>query len=179
MARINQGLFRIANSLYQFRKLEDRLEFIIQEVQDLLTVRGASVILLDEEKQEFYFPVANFEDAGTEQRMREIRFPADKGVAGHVYRTGKPLIVPDYPQSPYFFPIVDIKSGYRTHNMLDAPIQIQERMIGVLSAGNKKTGEFDQTDVEFLCAIASAVAFPIENARINAELRLLRRGSSP
>lgn len=122
--------------------------------------------------QEFYFPVANFEDAGTGSRMREIRFPAVKGVAGHVYRTGKPLIVPDYPQSPYYFPVVDMKSGYQTHNMIDVPIQIPGRMIGVLSAVNKKAGEFDQTDVEFLSAIASAVAFPIENARINAELRL-------
>lgn len=172
VARINQALFRIANSLYQFRRLEDRLEFIIKEVQELLAVRGASVILLDEETQEFYFPVANYEDAGTGSRMKEIRFPADKGVAGHVYRTGKPLIVPDYPQSPYFFPAVDIKSGYQTHNMLDVPIQIPERMIGVLCAVNKKDGEFDQTDIEFLSAIASAVAFPIENARINAELRL-------
>ncbi|MFH0998989.1 MAG: GAF domain-containing protein [Pseudomonadota bacterium] len=172
VARINQALFRIANSLYQFRKLEDRLEFIIKEVQVLLAVRGASVILLDEEKQEFYFPVANYEDAGTGKRIKEIRFPVDKGVAGHVYRTGKPLIVPDTSQDPHFFPIVDMKSGYQTHNMLDVPIQIPERMIGVLCAVNKKDGEFDQTDVEFLSAIASAVAFPIENARINAELRL-------
>jgi len=172
VARTNQALFRIANSLYQYRRLEDRLEFIIKEVQDLLAVRGASVILLDEEKQEFYFPVANYEDAGTGNRMREIRFPADKGVAGHVYQTGKPLIVSNYPQSPYYFPVVDMKAGYQTLNMLDVPIQIPERMIGVLCAVNKKEGEFDQTDVEFLSAIASAVAFPIENARINAELRL-------
>ncbi len=172
VARTNQALFRIANSLYQYRRLEDRLEFIIKEVQELLAVRGASVILLDEEKQEFYFPVANYEDAGTGSRMREIRFPADKGVAGHVYQTGKPLIVPDYPRSPYYFPVVDMKSGYQTLNILDVPIQIPERMIGVLCAVNKKDGEFDQTDVEFLSAIASAVAFPIENARINAELRL-------
>jgi len=47
VGRINQALFRIANSLYQFRRLEDRLEFIIKEVQELLAVRGASVILLD------------------------------------------------------------------------------------------------------------------------------------
>lgn len=172
VGRINQALFRIANSLYQFRRLEDRLEFIIKDVQELLAVRGASVILLDEESREFYFPVTNYEDAGAGNRMKEIRFPADKGVAGHVYRTGKPLIVPDYPKSPYFFPVVDMKSGYQTLNMLDVPIQIPDRMIGVLCAVNKKDGEFDQTDVEFLSAIASAVAFPIENARINEELRL-------
>ena len=172
VARTNQALFRIANSLYQFRRLEDRLEFIIKEVQELLAVRGASVILLDEGKQEFYFPVAKYEDAGAGSRMREIRFPADKGVAGYVYRTGKPLIVPDYPRSPYYFPVVDMKSGYQTLNMLDVPIRIPERMIGVLCAVNKKDGEFDQADVDFLSAIASAVAYPVENARINEELRL-------
>jgi PAS domain S-box-containing protein len=172
VARTNQALFRIANSLYQYRRLEDRLEFIIKEVQELLAVRGASVILLDEEKQEFYFPVSNYDDAITGKRMKEIRFPADKGVAGHVYHTGKPQIVPDYPRSPYYFPVVDLKSGFQTHNMLDVPIQIPERMIGVLCAVNKKDGEFDQNDIDFLSAIASAVAYPIENARINAELRL-------
>jgi PAS domain S-box-containing protein len=172
VARTNQALFRIANSLYQYRRLEDRLEFIIKEVQELLAVRGASVILLDEEKQEFYFPVSNYDDAITGKRMKEIRFPADKGVAGHVYRTGKPQIVPDYPRSPYYFPVVDIKSGFQTLNMLDVPIQTSERMIGVLCAVNKKDGEFDQNDVEFLSAIASSVAYPIENARINEELRL-------
>jgi PAS domain S-box-containing protein len=172
VARTNQALFRIANSLYQYRRLEDRLEFIIKEVQELLAVRGASVILLDEEKQEFYFPVSNYDDAITGKRMKEIRFPADKGVAGHVYRTGKPQIVPDYPRSPYYFPVVDIKSGFQTLNMLDVPVQTSERMIGVLCAVNKKDGEFDQNDVEFLSAIASSVAYPIENARINEELRL-------
>ncbi len=172
VGRTNQALFRIANSLYQFRRLEDRLEFIIKEVQELLAVKGASVILLDEGKQEFYFPVSNYDDSITGKRMKEIRFPADKGVAGHVYRTGKPQIVPDYPRSPYYFPVVDLKSGFQTHNMLDVPIQIPERMIGVLCAVNKKDGEFDQNDVDFLSAIASAVAYPIENARINEELRL-------
>jgi PAS domain S-box-containing protein len=172
VARTNQALFRIANSLYQYRRLEDRLEFIIKEVQELLAVRGASVILLDEEKQEFYFPVSNYDDAITGKRMKEIRFPADKGVAGHVYHTGKPHIVLDYPRSPYYFPVVDLKSGFQTHNMLDVPIQIPERMIGVLCAVNKKDGEFDQNDIDFLSAIASAVAYPIENARINSELRL-------
>ncbi len=172
LGRINQTLFRIANSLYQYRRLEDRLEFIIKEVQELLAVQGASVILLDDANQEFYFPVANYEDAVTGKRMMEIRFPVDKGVAGHVYRTRLPQIVPDYPQSPYYFPAVDLKSGFQTLNMLDVPIQIPDRMIGVLCAVNKKEGEFDQTDIEILSAIASAVAYPVENARINAELRL-------
>jgi PAS domain S-box-containing protein len=169
--RINQTLFRIAQALHQFRQLDRLLDYITRQVQQLVEADGASVILLDEEHQEFYFPVAAYEDTETGRKMREIRFPADKGVAAHVYRTGEALIVPDTDQSPYFFKQVDEQSEYRTRNMLDVPLRIQDRMIGVLCAVNKKSGPFDQQDVDLLNTIASLVALPIENARINAQLQ--------
>ncbi len=169
-AKTNQALFRIAKALYQYPRLDERLEFIAKEVQDLLFVKGAFVILIDEDKQEFFFRVAAYEDKEAVKRFKEIRFPADKGVAGHVYRTGQPLIVPDTSKSSYFFKHVDEQSGYETQNMLDVPIRIQDRMIGVLCAVNKKEGEFDQTDVELLSTIGNLVGLPIENARINEEL---------
>jgi len=170
-ARSNQALFRIAKALPLFRQLDQLLDFIIKEVQDLLAVEGASVILLDENKKEFYFPAATYDNKEAGKRMREIRFPADKGVAGHVYRTGQPMIVPDTSKSPYFFKQVDEKAVYQTRNMLDVPIGIQNRMIGVLCAVNKKEGDFDQADVFLLSTIASTVAHPIENARINEALK--------
>lgn len=169
-AKSNQALFRIAKALHQYPRLDERLEFIAKEVQDLLFVKGAFVILIDEDKQEFFFRVAAYEDKEAVKRFKEIRFPAGKGVAGHVYRTGQPLIVPDTSKSPYFFKHVDEQSGYKTQNMLDVPIQIQDRMIGVLCTVNKKEGEFDQTDVELLSTIGNLVGLPIENARINEEL---------
>lgn len=169
-AKSNQALFRIAKALHQYPRLDERLEFIAKEVQDLLFVKGAFVILIDEDKQEFFFRVAAYEDKEAVKRFKEIRFPAGKGVAGHVYRTGQPLIVPDTSKSPYFFKHVDEQSGYETQNMLDVPIQIQDRMIGVLCTVNKKEGEFDQTDVELLSTIGNLVGLPIENARINEEL---------
>ena len=102
--------------------------------------------------------------------MKEIRFPADKGVAGQVYRTGKPLLVPDTSKSPHFFQMVDKQASMTTRNMLDVPIKIEERMIGVLCAVNKKDTTFDQGDIELLSAIANLVALPIENAAINEAL---------
>ncbi len=170
-ARINQALFRIAKALHQYRGLDERLNLVTREVQDLMGVEGASVILLDEEKQEFYFRESVYDDDETGKKMKEIRFPADKGVAGHVYRTGQPSIVPDTSRDPHFFRQVDEKAHYRTRNMLDVPLQIQDRLIGVLCAVNKKEGAFDQSDVELLSAIANFVALPIENAAINEELK--------
>ncbi len=171
VARTNQTLFRISMALPRFWKLEERLEYIIREVKELIGVEGASVILLDEEKNECYFPVATYDDAETGRRMTEIRFPAQRGVAGQVLRTGEPIIVHDTSKNPHFFKKVDEQAGYETRNMLDVPIRTEDRIIGVLCAVNKKEGPFDQRDVELLSAVASTVAFPIENARIAEQLK--------
>jgi PAS domain S-box-containing protein len=170
-ARINQALLRIARALHRYRGLDERLEFITREVQHLMQVEGASVILLDEDKKEFFFRESAYDDGETGRKMKTIRFPADRGVAGHVYRTGKPYIAADYSQDPHIFREVDEKSSYQTRNMLDVPLQIQDRLIGVLCAVNKKDEAFDQPDVDLLTAIANYVALPIENAAIHEELQ--------
>jgi len=170
-ARINQALFRISQALHLYRGLDERLQFITREVRDLIGVEGASVILLDEKKQEFYFRESNYDDSQTGRKMKEIRFPADKGVAGEVYRTGEPSIVHDTASDPHFFSQVDEKSNFKTRNMLDVPIQTQGRLIGVLCAVNKKEGSFNQPDIDLLAAVANYVALPIENAAIHEELK--------
>ncbi len=170
-ASINQTLFRISGALHHHRSLDARLGFITNEVRNLMGVEGASVILLDEERNEFFFREAVFDDGETGQKMKEIRFPVDKGVAGQVYQTGKSRIVPDTSNDPHFLREVDEKSRYRTRSMLDVPIQIQDRLIGVLCAVNKKAGPFNEDDVDLLEAIANYVALPIENAGINEALK--------
>ena len=170
-ARINQALFSISQALHRYRGLDERLQFITREVRDLIGVEGASVILLDEKKQEFYFRESNYDDGQIGRKMKEIRFPADKGVAGEVYRTGAPLIVHDTASDPHFFSQVDEKSDFKTRNMLDVPIQIQGRLIGVLCAVNKKEGSFNQPDIDLLAAVANYVALPVENAAIHEELK--------
>jgi signal transduction histidine kinase len=55
--------------------------------------------------------------------------------------------------------------------MLDVPLKSSDRVIGVLSAINKKEGGFDRTDVELLSMIAGTVALSIENARFAEEVK--------
>ena len=171
VSSINRALFRIAQALYEFRGLDERLQFIAQEVKGLIDSSGAMVILVDDKTDEFFFREAAFENEITGKKVKEIRFPLDKGVAGEVYRTGKPLIVNDTSDSPLIFRKVDDQADMQTNSMLDVPIHIAGRMIGVLCIVNKKSGPFDQTDVDLVSAIANMVALPIENARINEALR--------
>jgi len=170
-ARVNQALFRIARAMYQYRGLDQRLALITREVQHLLQIEGAMVILLDEANQEFFFREAVFDKTETGTNFKEIRYPVDKGIAGLVYRTGKPQIVQDAYKNPHFAREIDRQAKYRTRNMADVPLEIEGRMIGVLCAVNKKEGAFDQSDIELLTTIGNLVALPIENAGINEELK--------
>ncbi len=167
----NETLYRIAGALPRFRNLDDLLEYIAQESKSVLNTEGATVILLDEKKREFFFRVALLDDERAERKMREIRFPVEKGVAGQVYRTGRALVVPDTEESPYFYSAVDRQAGFQSRSLLDVPIRTRQGMIGVLCAINKKNGGFDETDVELLSAVGATVAPYIENARIHDELK--------
>ena len=169
--RINQAMFRITQALYQFRGLDARLDIITNEVKELIPAEGALVILIDPLKKEFFFRAAAYDDNEAARKYKETRFPLDSGVAGQVIRTGQPLIVSDYHNSPYSITEVDENTGIKTRDMLQVPIRIDDRMIGVLCGVNKKEGSFDQPDVDLLNAIAGIVALPVENARINEELQ--------
>ncbi len=171
VARTNQTLFRVAEAIHHYSGLDGLLAFITREIQNLMLCKGALVILVDEKRNEFFFRAAAYDDSMAEKKFKETRFPIDKGVAGQVYRTGKPMRIHDYYKSPYSHLEVDRKTGSKTRNMLQVPIWIEDRMIGVLCAVNKKEGLFEEDDVALLSTTAGMVALPIENARINHELQ--------
>ena len=171
IARINEAILRISMALPAYPDLENILDYISSEIKLLLNVDGAIVILLDEEKKELFFLGTAYEDRDTEKKAKEIRFPADKGVAGKVIKTGKPIIVHDTSKDPNFYSVVDKQLEYDSRNMLDVPLRSSDRIIGVLCAINKKEGVFDNTDVDLLGMIGGTVALSVENARVSNELK--------
>ena len=171
MARTNETLLRISMALPAYPVLEDLLDYISSEIKRLLNTEGALIILLDEERNELFFKGAAYDDITKEERVKEIRFPASKGVSGKVLKTGEPIIVPDTAQDPDFYPVVDEQLQFHTRSLLDVPLRSGDRIVGVLMALNKKEGTFDQTDVELLSMIGGTLALSIENARVSKALK--------
>ncbi|MBW1888381.1 MAG: PAS domain S-box protein [Deltaproteobacteria bacterium] len=174
-ARNHEAMLRISMALPQYPDLEELLDYISDEIKALLSSEGALVILLDEEKEELFFLGVAYDDEATEKRVKEIRFPLDQLVAGNVIKTGEPIIVSDTSKDPHLHQERDKKLGYHTKNLLLVPLRSSDRIIGVISAINKKEGMFDQTDVELLSMIAGTVALSIENARFSEELKTAYR----
>jgi PAS domain S-box-containing protein len=167
----NEAMLRISMALPEYPDLEELLDYISTEVKRLLGTEGGVVILLDEERQELFFPGAAYDDSATQKRVREIRFQIDELMAGQVIQSGEPMIVSDTSKDAVLHTERDKKLGYKTKNLLLVPLRSRDRIIGVLTAINKKQGTFEQTDVELLSLIAATVALSIENARFSEELK--------
>jgi signal transduction histidine kinase len=129
------------------------------------------IILHDEEKQELSILGAAYDATDMEKRAKEIRFAMDQLIAGRVIRTGEPMIISDTTEDRLIHEERDRKLGFRTRNLALVPLKGREGITGVLCAINKKSGDFDHSDVELLSMIAGTVALSIENARVSEELK--------
>ena len=170
IARNNQAMLRISMALPEYPDLENLLDYISREIKELLGTEGALVVLINEEKGELFYKGAAYDDSDTQRRIKEIRFPADKSVAGKVIRTGEPIIVSDTSMEPSFYPGVDEILGYHTRNLLEVPLRSGDRIIGTLCARNKKEGVFDESDMGLLNMIAGTVVLSIENGRFSEQI---------
>ncbi len=172
--KLNEAMLRISNTLHDYPYLEDLLGYISLEIRQLLGTEGALVILMDEEANELYFPGIAYDNPDIENRVKEIRFAPDQVVAGQVIKTGKPLILNEEAPVEKFFER-DKRMGYKTRNLVQVPVQVEDRIIGVLSGINKIGSLFNQKDVDRLKTLAGTVALAIENTRYAEELRTAYR----
>jgi transcriptional regulator with GAF, ATPase, and Fis domain len=164
-------LYDVSRSLHALIELDELLPIVVEKTKELLAADGCSVILLDETGRELYFPWVSPESAAVAERLRHLRMPADKGIAGAVVQTGQSLLVPDVRRDPRFYAQMDQQTGGDTQSILAAPLRTQHGIIGVIECINKRHGHFTATELTFLEALAATIAVSIENARLYETLK--------
>lgn len=153
---------KIINSTLDLDRL---LNLILSAAAQSIDADRGTLYLLDDIKKELWSKVLQGEN------MVEIRLPVGKGIAGYVAETGETIIIPDAYADPRFNPEIDKQTGYRTRNMLCMPMKNKDgKTIGVFQLLNKKHGEFDKDDVEFIDALSAHASVALENARMAQEM---------
>jgi adenylate cyclase len=98
---------------------------------------------------------------------RELRIGAHDGIAGATFRTGELTNIPLAYQDPRFDPSIDWQIGYRTRNILCAPIfSADGRRLGVLQVVNKQHGSFDTADESHLRSLASQMGVTLDYTQL-------------
>jgi histidine kinase len=152
--------------------LDELIPVVMAKCRDALDAEGAAVLLLDAARNELYFPYVAEEDAAAAAELRDLRFPADRGIAGAVLQGGQPLRVDDAARDPRFYRGVDRRTRVTTRALLSVPLTCRQGTIGVMQVLNPRSGGcFTDEDLAFLEALAGSVAVAIENARLYADLK--------
>ena len=116
-----------------------------------------TVYFVDQARKELWSRIAS-------RTAMEIRLPLGAGIAGQAALTGETINVPDAYADPRFDRNVDLRSGYRTLNMLVVPVWGGggRTVIGVLQVLNKRSGPFERRDQMLLERIAESVGPVLE-----------------
>lgn len=155
------SLVKIGRSITAVTDIDILLKVIAEETKIAIQADRCTVFMLDKDKNELWSKVALGMDS------QEIRFPADKGLAGYVVKTGEPLNIPNAYNDPRFNPDIDKETGYHTKTILCMPIKNNnQEIIGAFQVLNKLGGVFTKGDEDLLVAIGGSASIALENAQL-------------
>ena len=156
---------RLAEASYALHSsldLEQLLSVILKVAAEGVGAERGTVFLVDAEQEQIWSLVLSGDD------RLEIRLPVGKGIAGSVAETGETVRIDDAYDDPRFDRSWDEKTGYRTKQILCAPIRNRaSEVIGVFQLLNRDRGNFTAGDEEYLASLSIHVSLAIENAQLH------------
>lgn len=136
--------------------LADLSERVRAAITPLLDADGLAVLLVDEQAGVFRLSSSPDHPEG-----ENLSIPLSAGLVGQVAATGQPMRVADVSQQPR-----GLKLLAATQSECCVPIQLGERVIGVINAESAQLNAFDASDERLLLTIASQLATAIDKQRL-------------
>lgn len=166
-------LYEVARRLATFVDLDDVVRFATRRARELFDAEGCALILLDRERNEFTFPVASQRESGSPgaDKLSEIRFPADRGIAGWVMLHDEAALVEDTASDPRFYGGVDQETTVRTRSLMCAPLRTGTDSIGVIEVINPAAEMLNEESLRFLETLGNEIAVAHEKASLYERLR--------
>ncbi|TMG53581.1 MAG: GAF domain-containing protein [Chloroflexi bacterium] len=140
------------------RDREAYLRGLVDLCSQAVDAERCTVYIVNYKKKELWARVA-------QRTATEIRLPLGQGLAGHAALTGETVNVPDAYADARFDRNVDLRTGFRTLNMLVVPVWGSDNrtVVGVIQALNKRNGAFERRDQMLLEQIGDTVGPVLEH----------------
>ena len=154
----------VSSLLAQEIGLHDILEATLYCCMENFSAEAASILLLDDEKENFIF----YQVAGeAELELNSSKLSVNQGVAGAVLQSGESRMVNNLDDDPNFHRGMDDKTQFKSRNMIAIPLIAGEEQVGVLEIINKLAGQsFLEEEHQSLKILGEEIAFAIRNAKI-------------
>jgi sigma-B regulation protein RsbU (phosphoserine phosphatase) len=165
MDRQNRALTTLSQLSQEFSSilnLDALLGRVALKIKGLIRYDSFSILLYDEAGQ----VLKNRFTLRSDQRVKHVSIPLDRGITGASLRERKAIRVEDVLADPRY---VEATPGIRSEIAL--PLLMPDRIVGVMDLESKRVGYFTDDHVQTLAPIAAIVASAVENARLYEELK--------
>ncbi len=154
-------LANFGRELLSKKSLVEGLPLISKYVKEVIGAHRCSIFIYNEQKRELWTTLADDVD--------KISVPYDKGLVGYTIEEKKPIVENNPYSNPHFLQDIDAETGYKTKNLITAPIFNSKRVIiGVLELLNKEDG-FDNDDAKFMIFFAHYISGFLELTNLYLE----------
>ncbi|MFA5803064.1 MAG: GAF domain-containing SpoIIE family protein phosphatase [Melioribacteraceae bacterium] len=154
----------ITKKIFEKKPLKNLLDEIIFASKQLLQAEASSLLLYDKGDKQLHFHTVTGEK-GKAIKSQSIKL--GEGISGWTAKNKKPIIIDNCYKDSRFNKEFDLKSGFRTRNMICVPMVRKKELIGVIQTMNKRGGEtFTAEDLKLFEALAAQCAVAIDNARL-------------
>jgi signal transduction histidine kinase/putative methionine-R-sulfoxide reductase with GAF domain len=162
LATLNEIMRQLTSTLEQ----ESLLHNILDNAVNILNCEAGTLFMVDDQTGDLIFRVTIGPVAGN---LLGQRLPAGTGIAGRAVQTRAPVIENDAQRSASRFAGTDKQTGFTSRSLLAVPMQIKDRVLGVIEVINRRDGlPFVRDDQNILTAFAGQAAVAVENARLLA-----------
>jgi len=160
---------QVARVIAAVQDLNQLLPSVCRAVSEQFGYYHTGIFLLDE-RSEFAILQAASSPGGQEMLKHGHRLRVGvAGIVGFVAGRGEPRVALDVEADAAYF---DNPYLPKTRSEMALPLQVGNRIIGVLDVQSEEFNAFHEEDVSVLGTLANQVAIAIENARLFSQTRL-------
>ncbi|NLE43882.1 MAG: GAF domain-containing protein [Chloroflexi bacterium] len=165
LRRYIRALQRVQSIIERFTPEHDILQ-LLDETLDctlaLLDAPDGSLMLVDEETDDLVFVLVH---GSVREVLPGHRFSRKRGIAGWVAEHKRAVSIDNVYADPRFLPELDERFGFATRSLIAVPLIARGRVLGVIEAINKRSGEpFTEDDESLLSILATMTASALDYA---------------
>lgn len=156
---LNQIAYTITSSL----EIDEVVRRTMAGINEILEVEAGSILLVEEKTNELYFKITL---RGENKQITNYRLQWGEGIAGWVTANNQPTISNNARTDKRFCRTIDDAIGFHTNTVLCTPLIVNGKPIGAIEVINKRSGFFDNEDMELLVSMAASLGVALENASL-------------
>ena len=159
----------IISEINSILELDKVLDLIIQKAVQIVEAERGSLMLFDYKMEELYIKSSI---GLSKKTVSTVRIAPGEGIAGWVFKEGKPLLVKEGAKDIRFKKFNKAKEELKS--IISVPLKIKDQVIGVINVDNKRKGDFfNKDDLRLLSTFANQAAIAIQNAKLHQEVKQL------